>query len=137
MKARILAAVTLASLAGCATTPRHTSTVDKELSSIMGADISTAVGILGFPTARQQLPAGTAYLWSSDRAAHLPQTEIRIGSYGSEATRVSLPTDGECWVKLTADEAGRIAGYEWSGSQARCRWVVAAFRRAALAEAAN
>lgn len=131
---RILAAVTLISLTGCAVLPRHTSTVEEDLSSIIGADISTAVGILGFPDAHEQMAGGTAYVWFSDRAARLPETEIRMGSYDSAQTSVSMPTDGACWVKLSADESGRISGYEWSGSRLRCGWVVEAFRRAAVAE---
>jgi hypothetical protein len=134
----VLAAVVYACMTGCAAFGKHaaakrTSAVDQELSSIMGADLSTAVGILGFPSGRNQKHGGIVYIWTSDRAAHVPETEIRMGSYAEAPPSKSPPSPSaaQCRVELSADDSGRIAGYEWWGGDERCGWVVRAFERAA------
>jgi hypothetical protein len=124
------AAVAAVALAACRSGPKPGPGpgVEQRLSSIMGADISTAVGILGFPDERKQEPGRLIYVWSTDRAARLPRSEIRMGSYANHTDGVS--EGAPCRVELSADDAGRIAGYQWSGSDAHCSWVVQAFTRA-------
>jgi hypothetical protein len=128
---RLIAAAAAVALGGCTMMLKHThtSTVEQELGSIMGADLSTAVGILGFPESRRELPGRTVYAWSSNRAAGLPQTEIRVGSYAPAPASASAPADG-CRVEISADNSGRVAGFELSGSDERCGWVLQAFQRA-------
>jgi len=113
---------------------RHTSAVDQELSSIIGADLSTAVGILGFPSGRSPTHGRIVYIWTSDRAAHLPESEIRMGSYAEVPPPRSPPAANQCRVELAADDSGRISGYEWWGGDERCGWVVRAFERASQGE---
>jgi hypothetical protein len=128
---RLIAAAAAAVLGGCGLIPKHahTSTVGQELGSIMGADISTAVGILGFPESRRTMPGRLVYVWSTNRAASLPQTEIRMGSYSPAPASTAAPADG-CRVEISADDSGRIAGFELSGSDERCGWILEAFARA-------
>jgi hypothetical protein len=134
MKAlKIISSMALAGavLAGCKTTSKPVAGIEQQLSSIMGADISTAVGILGFPDERRQEPGRMVYVWASGRVSRLPQTETRMpGSYATGPDGRPLAIDSPCRVELSADDSGRIAGYQWSGSDARCNWVVQAFRRA-------
>jgi hypothetical protein len=129
-KITMAAALAAVALAGCKTAPKPGSVpgVEQRLSSIMGADSSTAVGILGFPDERRQEPGRLVYIWSTDRASRLPPAEIRMGSYASHPNGASA--GAPCRVELSADDSGRIAGYQWSGSDARCSWVVQAFARA-------
>jgi hypothetical protein len=128
-----LCSVTLAAmaLAGCKTVQKPgQGEVEQQLSSLMGADISASIAILGFPDARKDAPHDQrTYVWSSDRAANLPQPEIRMGAYGTHPEQ-SPPQDTPCTVELTADSSGRIVGYQWSGTDNRCSWVLQAFLRA-------
>lgn len=139
----LLAALGALALAGCKTAARPASAVkapqprgaiERQLASLMGADLSAAVGILGFPDERRQTGSGLwAYVWSSGRSSRLPMTEIRMGSYDTEAGGGSSP----CKIELTADDNGRVAGYTWSGTQGDCAWVRQAFKRAASADASR
>src|SRR5215472_14438533 len=101
------AALSVVALAGCKTLrapgPGASPVVEQRLSSIMGADISTAVGILGFPDERRQERGRLVYVWSSDRVARAPREEIRMGSYESHPEGPS--SGAPCRVELSADDA--------------------------------
>lgn len=135
LSAVMLVACKSAPRAGSAARPpaRPLTAVERQLASVMGADISAVIGILGFPDEKRQSGAGLlVYAWASDRSSRLPMSEIRMGSYPEHAGG-----GGPCRVELTADDHGRVAGYTWSGTDALCGWVLRAFNRAEFEEEAE
>jgi len=109
--------------------PRPRTSVERRLSSLMGADISAAVGILGFPDEKREGAGMEIYVWTDGKSSRRAMTEIRMGSYAdgqAEPSGMGSP----CRIELSADDHGRVAGYQWSGTEGHCSWVTQAFSRA-------
>ena len=118
--------------AGVKTEPRPHTGVERRLASLMGADISAAVGILGFPDEKREGPGMEIYVWTHAQSSRRPMTEIRMGSYPDGPADPAGPSGGRspCQIELSADDHGRVAGYQWSGTEGHCSWVMQAFSRA-------
>lgn len=91
--------------------------------------MSAAVGIFGFPDEKREGPGMEVYVWTSGHVSRLPPTEIRMGTY-ADGDAAPSGQSGPCRVELSADDHGRVVGYQWAGTAGECSWVMEAFSRA-------
>ncbi|MNK33418.1 hypothetical protein D3C87_518990 [compost metagenome] len=134
----------LALLAGCATWGQ----MDTGLSALHGRQLSTAVNVLGYPTAENRVAGMRQVMWSSSNSGvlYLPQTSTTYGTaYGtggyanySATTNYMAPMafNHNCTITLRVSDQDVILGHQYQGNLGGCTPYIEALTRAAKAQKA-
>lgn len=129
---RIIALLSLAAVAGCAT-----QQLDAGLKGLIGRPISEAVGRLGYPDSQREMMGDKLYVWSTSHTAVMPimNTSTTTGSvggapvYGQTTGMTMVPMNANCLIQVAVTESGIIKSYQWRGNEMGCQLYARAFRR--------
>jgi S-adenosylmethionine hydrolase len=113
--------VYLLSAAGCVSV----SPMDAGLKALIGEDVSTAIAVLGKPSAMEGLGEVTVYAWSTRRTEVRPETHT-TDSFGGAMTNMTVRTtvnvqyEYYCNVQILVNSTGRITNTAHDGDRNGC-----------------
>jgi len=120
-KHSLLTGVYLLSIAGCVSV----SPMDAGLKALIGENVSTAIAVLGKPSAMENLGEVTMYVWSSSRTDVRPETHTS-DSYGGAMTdstvrsTLNIQYEFHCNVQILVNSAGLIKNTAHDGDRNGC-----------------
>jgi hypothetical protein len=116
-KHSLLTGVYLLSIAGCVSV----SPMDAGLKALIGENVSTAIAVLGKPSAMESLGEVTLYVWSSRRTEVRPETHTS-DSFSDKTVRttVNMQYEYQCNVQILVNPTGRITNTAYDGDRNGC-----------------